>query len=320
MSARKARTKKGAAKKASAAGRKTAAGRPTKARSKSGGGKTAGRRAKAAAAKAASQRKVFTFGGGKADGHAAMKEVLGGKGANLAEMTALGIPVPPGFTISTEVCAEFNRRGQKLPPDVKADVLTALANVEQLMDLRFGDPEKPLLVSVRSGARASMPGMMDTVLNLGLNDETVRGLAAMADERFAYDSYRRFIQMYGDVVLGVPHDRFEHRLDAAKEERGVQPRHGADGRGPEARRRRLPRDRSRDDPGALSPGSARAALGRDQRGVRLLGERPSDRLSPLERHPRRLGHGGERPVHGVWQYGRQTCGDRRGVYARSVDG
>ncbi len=163
------------------------------------------------------QRRVFFFGAGQADGHAGMKALLGGKGANLAEMTSIGIPVPPGFTISTEVCAEFNQRGQKLPVEVKADILTALANVEKLMGLRFGDPERPLLVSIRSGSRASMPGMMDTVLNLGLNDETVCGLAAMADERFAFDSYRRFIQMYGDVVLGVPHDRFEHRLDAEKE-------------------------------------------------------------------------------------------------------
>jgi len=137
-------------------------------------------------------------------------------------MTSIGIPVPPGFTISTDVCPEFNRRGHKLPVDVRADVLTALANVEKLMDRRFGDPEKPLLVSIRSGARASMPGMMDTVLNLGLNDETVRGLAAMADERFAFDSYRRFIQMHGDVVLDIPHDRFEHYLDAEKEASNVK--------------------------------------------------------------------------------------------------
>jgi pyruvate, orthophosphate dikinase len=171
--------------------------------------------------KGTTQRKVFFFGGGYADGDATMKEILGGKGANLAEMTSLGIPVPPGFTISTEVCVEFNERGKKLPAEVQADVTTALANVEKEMGLRFGDPERPLLVSVRSGARASMPGMMDTVLNLGLNDDTVRGLAAMAGERFAFDSYRRFIQMYGDVVLGVPHDRFEHRLDQAKEDRGV---------------------------------------------------------------------------------------------------
>ena len=170
---------------------------------------------------ASTQRRVFFFGGGRADGSADMREVLGGKGANLAEMTSLGIPVPPGFTISTEVCSEFNAKGKKLPVAVKADVLTALANVEQLMGLRFGDEERPLLVSVRSGARASMPGMMDTVLNLGLNDKTVMGLAKLADERFAFDSYRRFIQMYGDVVLGVPHDRFEQRLDAAKLARGV---------------------------------------------------------------------------------------------------
>ncbi len=166
-------------------------------------------------------RRVFFFGARRVDGHAEMREILGGKGANLAEMTTLGIPVPPGFTISTEVCGEFNARSGRLPVAVKADVRTALANVERLMDLRFGDPECPLLVSVRSGSRVSMPGMMDTVLNLGLNDETVVGLAARADERFALDSYRRFIQMYGDVVLGVPHDRFEHRLDAAKAARGV---------------------------------------------------------------------------------------------------
>jgi len=217
--ARKKTAKKSARKQAS----KKTAGKKSTSKKKAADKKAAAARksAKAAAAKAASQRKVFSFGGGKADGHAAMKEILGGKGANLAEMTSLGIPVPPGFTISTEVCAEFNRRGGRLPSDVKADVLTALANVEQLMEMRFGDPERPLLVSIRSGARASMPGMMDTVLNLGLNDATVLGLAKLADERFAYDSYRRFIQMYGDVVLGVPHDRFEQRLDAAKEERGV---------------------------------------------------------------------------------------------------
>jgi len=177
-----------------------------------------GRRTKGSA----SQRRVFFFGAGRADGSAELKSLLGGKGANLAEMTSIGIPVPPGFTISTDVCPEFNRRGHKLPVDVRADVLTALANVEKLMDRRFGDPEKPLLVSIRSGARASMPGMMDTVLNLGLNDETVRGLAAMADERFAFDSYRRFIQMYGDVVLDIPHDRFEHCLDAEKEASNVK--------------------------------------------------------------------------------------------------
>ncbi len=220
MTARKRSGSKtrGSAKTSKPAKRAAKAKRSAKRPAKQAGAKRAPKRAK----EHSTQRRVFFFGGGRADGHAGMKEVLGGKGANLAEMTSLGIPVPPGFTISTDVCAEFNRRGQKLPVAVKADVLTALANIEKLMDLRFGDVERPLLVSVRSGARASMPGMMDTVLNLGLNDETVVGLAKLADERFAFDSYRRFIQMFGDVVLGVPHDRFEQRLDAAKESSGVR--------------------------------------------------------------------------------------------------
>jgi len=202
------------------AANKKAAKRPAKGSSKSSRKSSSARR-RAGDARS-SHRQVYFFGGGRADGDATMKDTLGGKGANLAEMTSLGIPVPPGFTIATNVCAEFNQRGRKLPVEVKADVLTALANVEKLMGLRFGDASKPLLVSIRSGARASMPGMMDTVLNLGLNDETVGGLAKMGDERFAFDSYRRFIQMYGDVVLGIPHDRFEHRLDVEKDARGIR--------------------------------------------------------------------------------------------------
>jgi pyruvate,orthophosphate dikinase len=150
-----------------------------------------------------------------------MREILGGKGANLAEMNRLGIPVPPGFTISTTECAAFGRTGGKLSRELRADVQTALRRVEKIMGAGFGDSDNPLLVSVRSGARVSMPGMMDTVLNLGLNDRSVRGLAAAADERFALDSYRRFIQMYGDVVLGVPHSRFESRLEDLKHARGV---------------------------------------------------------------------------------------------------
>jgi pyruvate,orthophosphate dikinase len=165
---------------------------------------------------------VFFFGEGRADGHADMKDLLGGKGANLAEMTNLGVPVPPGFTIATPVCAEYERAGGRVPEAVRREALAALAHVERTMGARFGDPEGPLLVSVRSGARASMPGMMDTVLNLGLNDVTVQGLARLADERFAYDSYRRFLQMYGDVVLGVPHEHFETRLEHLKERRGVE--------------------------------------------------------------------------------------------------
>ncbi len=152
-----------------------------------------------------------------------MRELLGGKGANLAEMNRLGVPVPAGFTISTEVCNEFYARRRELPPGLQAEVLAALSRVERVMGGRFGDPDRPLLVSVRSGARVSMPGMMDTVLNLGLNDRTVVGLAARSgDERFAWDSYRRFVQMYGDVVLGVEHARFEVALEARKRGRGVR--------------------------------------------------------------------------------------------------
>jgi pyruvate,orthophosphate dikinase len=220
---KKAATKKATKKAPKKAPKKAAKKKAAKKKAAKTGARKSPKRAGAGsnARSNSTQRRVFFFGAGRADGDASMKEVLGGKGANLAEMTTLGIPVPPGFTISTAVCADYNARGQKLPVAVKADVLTALANVEQLMDLRFGDPTRPLLVSVRSGGRASMPGMMDTVLNLGLNDETVVGLAAMANDRFAFDSYRRFIQMYSDVVLGVPHDRFELRLDAAKDARGV---------------------------------------------------------------------------------------------------
>ena len=159
---------------------------------------------------------VYRFGN-SAEGRAEMKNLLGGKGANLAEMSNLGLPVPPGFTITTEVCAYFYANGKPYPKDLKEQVDAALTAVEAAMGARFGDAANPLLVSVRSGARASMPGMMDTVLNLGLNDETVQGLARRSgDPRFAYDSYRRFIQMYGQVVLGVDHHHFEELLENTK--------------------------------------------------------------------------------------------------------
>jgi pyruvate,orthophosphate dikinase len=150
-----------------------------------------------------------------------MHELLGGKGANLAEMTRLGLPVPPGFTISTSVCADYERAGS-LDPSLTLELRRFVARVERLMGRRFGDPEDPLLLSVRSGARASMPGMMDTVLNLGLSDASAPGLAARADARFAWDSYRRLVQMFGEVVLGAPHDRFESLLVRAKRARGVR--------------------------------------------------------------------------------------------------
>jgi pyruvate,orthophosphate dikinase len=160
---------------------------------------------------------VYVFAAGYVDGRASMTELLGGKGANLAEMASLGLPVPPGFTITTEVCDAYYAHGRKLPDGLKPQVEKALQLVGDEVGATFGDVKKPLLVSVRSGARASMPGMMDTILNLGLNDETVEGLAERSqDRRFAYDSYRRFIQMYADVVLGVDHGVFEDLLENFK--------------------------------------------------------------------------------------------------------
>ncbi len=167
-------------------------------------------------------KSVYRFGGGTADGDATLKTLLGGKGANLAEMAGIGLPVPPGLTIATSVCAAYYDAGGKLPETVKADTLAALAHVEAITGKTFGDAADPLLVSVRSGARVSMPGMMDTVLNLGLNDVTVEGLAAASgNPRFAWDSYRRFIQMYSDVVLELDHYAFEDALEILKEDRGV---------------------------------------------------------------------------------------------------
>ena len=175
-------------------------------------------------------QKIYTFGDGKAEGNAGMRNLLGGKGANLAEMNLLGMPVPPGFTITTEVCTEYTQYGRdKVVEDIKKDVEKAIAHVEELTGNKFDDPSNPLLVSVRSGARASMPGMMDTVLNLGMNDATVATMAEKSgNPRFAWDSYRRFVQMYGDVVLGMKPaskqdiDPFEKIMDEVKEEKGIK--------------------------------------------------------------------------------------------------
>lgn len=164
---------------------------------------------------------VYRFGGGANDGGAGNKNLLGGKGANLDGMASIGLPVPPGFTISTEMCTRYYQDGEVFPDSLKAEVAEGLAHIEGVTGKKFGDAADPLLVSVRSGARVSMPGMMDTVLNLGLNDETVQGLAQVSgDERFAWDSYRRFVQMYSDVVLGLDHDAFEEALEIMKEDNG----------------------------------------------------------------------------------------------------
>jgi pyruvate, orthophosphate dikinase len=166
---------------------------------------------------------VYTFGAGRADGSAQDRDLLGGKGAYLAEMSRLGLAVPPGFTISAELCSVYYELGEKLPEELKPMVSAALDEVDKIAGPRFGDVEDPLLVSVRSGSRASMPGMMDTVLNLGLNDQTVEGLARRSDDRrFAYDTYRRFIQMYADVVLGLDHELFEEILENYKNLKGLE--------------------------------------------------------------------------------------------------
>ena len=174
-------------------------------------------------------KRVYLFGNGKAEGSAEMKNLLGGKGANLAEMNLIGVPVPPGFTITTEVCTEYNKLGSaKLRENLSDDVHNAIRHIEDLVNMQFGSAENPLLVSVRSGARASMPGMMDTILNLGLNETTIQGLIKKTNnERFAWDSYRRFVQMYSDVVLGLKpeskeeHDPFEVIIDTVKKEKGI---------------------------------------------------------------------------------------------------
>src|SRR4051812_24096468 len=170
----------------------------------------------------AERRYIYAWGAGKAEGDATMRDLLGGKGAGLAEMTKAGLPVPPGFTITTQACNDYFANGQKLPDGLWDDVMAAIRDVEQETGKGFGRVENPLLVSVRSGAKFSMPGMMDTVLNLGLNEETLHGLIALTgNERFGWDAYRRFIQMFGRIVLEVPAEAFDEALDAAKHSRGV---------------------------------------------------------------------------------------------------
>src|SRR6476661_921501 len=169
----------------------------------------------------ATKRYLYAWGDGQADGDGSMRDLLGGKGAGLAEMTKAGLCVPPGFTITTEACNDYFANSERLPEGLIDDVTAAIAALERKSNKRFGSPENPLLVSVRSGAKLSMPGMMDTVLNLGLNDATLQGLVALTnDERFGWDAYRRFIQMFGRIVLGVPGERFDEALEAAKHRAG----------------------------------------------------------------------------------------------------
>ena len=216
---------------------------------------------------------VYSFGAGHNEGGADMKNLLGGKGANLAEMASIGLPVPPGFTLTTEVCTAFYNNNQAIPgrpggPGARR----AGAGWKRPWDCKFGDQHNPLLVSVRSGARVSMPGMMDTVLNLGLNDATVEGLAEAADDpRFAWDSYRRFIQMYGSVVLGVDHHRFEEIIEHAKLDAGVTEDTALTAQDWQRVVARLQGHGRAGNRQAVPAGSRGTALGRHRRGVRLAG-------------------------------------------------
>jgi pyruvate,orthophosphate dikinase len=236
-----------------------------------------------------SERWVYGFGDGGADGDASMKNLLGGKGANLAEMSSLGLPVPPGFTVSTEACTHYYANGRSWPAGLEEQVRGGLARVEAATGKRFGDPANPLLVSVRSGARASMPGMMDTVLNLGLNDQTVEGLARLSgDRRFAFDSYRRFIQMYSNVVLDLDHHLFEEVLDEAKAELDAQvdttsrPRTGSAWSA-------TTRPWCAASSAATSPRTPRSSCGARRRRLRQLDERSRQVLPPHARHPESWG-------------------------------
>ena len=262
---------------------------------------------------------VYRFGGGVSDGGKGDRNLLGGKGANLAEMAAIGLPVPPGFTISTEMCQLYYDEGQVFPDSLKAEVADGLAHIEAITNKKFGIAADPLLVSVRSGARASMPGMMDTVLNLGLNDDTVVGLANNSgDARFAWDSYRRFIQMYSDVVLELDHSAFEEALEIAKEDKGIYLDTEMRAEDWEALVKRyqelvvelwgkpFPQDVHEQLWGAIGA---------------VFGSWQSERqgLSPAQRHPVGVGHRGQRPGDGVRQYGRDL-GHRRCLHPRSGQG
>ena len=262
---------------------------------------------------------VYSFGNGTAEGRAEMRDLLGGKGANLAEMSSLGLPVPPGFTVTTELCTYYYANKETYPSELKDEVEKALAAVEKTVGAGFGDANNPLLVSVRSGARASMPGMMDTVLNLGLNDRTVLGLSkSSGDERFAWDSYRRFIQMYSNVVLDVGHHYFEEALELRKEDLGVHmdtDLKADDWRAVVAEYKKIVEKRTGKP---LPAGAARAAVGRDRRGVRLVDEPARHHLSPAARDSRELGHRGQRAGDGVRQHGRRLR-HRRRLHARPFD-
>ena len=264
---------------------------------------------------AKAKKYVYFFGAGKAEGNTKMRNLLGGKGCDLAEMTSLEIPVPAGFTITTEVCTEFYANKKRYSAGLDQQVARGMGQLEKAMGKKFGDVKDPLLVSVRSGARISMPGMMDTILNLGLNDKTVKGLIDKSnDERFAYDCYRRFVQMYGDVVLGVHRDKMEHRLAERKKQKGVKldiELTAQDLKDLVGEFKEIVKQRNGQ---GVSRGSAEAAERRHRGGLRILGQSASHHVPEAEQDPVRLGDGGQRAGDGVRQHGRRER-HGRGLHA-----
>ncbi len=253
------------------------------------------------------------------DGGGLGRELLGGKGIGLAEMTAIGLPVPAGFTVTTEACREYMRRGGELPDGLSREIAQAVARLEETTGKRFGDPGDPLLVSVRSGAAVSMPGMMDTILNLGLNDDAAEGLArATGNERFAFDAYRRLIQMFGDVVAGVDGHLFERELGALKDERGVLEDVDLDAADLRELAGRFQRIYAEHAGRRLPSGRARPARAGGARRLRLVEDAAGAGLPARERDPGRPRHGRERRPDGLREQGRRL-GHRRRLHARPVD-
>ena len=260
------------------------------------------------------QKFVYAF----EEGSKEQKYLLGGKGANLAEMTNLGLPVPPGFTISTDACKAYMAAGDQIPAGLMDEVAAARTALEAKMDKTLGDSADPLLVSVRSGAPFSMPGMMDTVLNLGLNDDSVKGLAKQTNnERFAYDSYRRFVQMFAKIVLDVPGDLFEEALHDLVEEKAVTVETDLDAADLAGARRDVQGDRQDRSRRRLPERPDRAARLRDRSGVQVVERPPGARLPADGEHSRRPRHRSERADDGVRQQGRRLR-HRCGVHAQSV--
>ena len=261
----------------------------------------------------ASKRYIYAWGAGTAEGNGTMKDLLGGKGAGLAEMTLAGLPTPPGFTITTEACNDYFANGKQLPAGLWDDTLAAVKEVEERTGKGFGDPANPLLVSVRSGAKFSMPGMMDTVLNLGLNEETLQGLIALSgNERFGWDAYRRFIGMFGRIVMDVKAGAVRRAA------RGPQARawpgrqgHRPDRRRPQGAGRRVPGDRPRRHRPRLPDRPLRAAGPGHQGRVRLVVRQAGQRLPQQPEDRARPRHGRERRDDGVRQHGRRLRHRRR---------